>query len=89
MKELKDRIGERIAFVAELHGETEVMSATLRGVENGGIWIERQDFTDSLLEKFNVPHAEVVPVVFLPYHMLVMIFDVIEGTALSRKSYGV
>jgi len=42
----------------------------LPGIELHGIWIESQDFTNQLMEKFHFSSSRTTPIVFVPFrHM--------------------
>jgi hypothetical protein len=60
----------------------------LCGVEAGGIWVENQELTDSVLATLNEAALPVQPVFFVPYSSIVWAVAVIEGQSLSAEKLG-
>ena len=60
----------------------------LHGIEQGGIWVENQELTDSVLETVNVTTLPMQPVFFVPYTSIVWAVAVIEGQSLSAEKLG-
>jgi hypothetical protein len=60
----------------------------LHGVEQGGIWVENQELTDSILETVNEAALPVQPIFFVPYSSIAWAVAVIEGQSLSAEKLG-
>ena len=62
---LASMIGEVIIVRVPLLDADGVMPAKLHGIEAQGIWIESQDFTNQLMEKFRFASSRTIPLVFV------------------------
>jgi hypothetical protein len=60
----------------------------LCGVERGGIWVENQELTDTILETLNESALPVQPIFFVPYSSIVWAVAAIEGQSLSAEKLG-
>ena len=60
----------------------------LHGVEHGGIWVENQELTDSVLKVLNAATLPLQPVFFVPYSSILWAFSLTEGQSLSAGKLG-
>lgn len=60
----------------------------LHGIEQGGIWVENQELTDSVLSALNVATLPVRPIFFVPYASIVWAATLTEGQSLSAEKFG-
>jgi hypothetical protein len=61
----------------------------LVGVESGGIWIESQDFTNTMLQTIGTATAPNSPVFFLPYSEIAVAIATVAGPSLNERAFGV
>jgi hypothetical protein len=57
-------------------------------VEDTGIWIENQKWTNDAFEKMNVPATGRRATFFYPYAAIHAIFVTVPGTSLPEKAFG-
>jgi hypothetical protein len=60
----------------------------LHGIELHGIWIESQDFTNQLMEKFRFSSSRTTPLVFVPFDKVDFIVAPLDSLSLSEPSFG-
>jgi hypothetical protein len=60
----------------------------LHGIETHGIWIESQDFTNELMEKFQFSSSRTTPLVFVPFDKLDFIIAALDSLSLSEPAFG-
>jgi hypothetical protein len=58
------------------------------GVEAGGVWIESQEITNTLLQMLKVSSAPKRPLFFFPYHQITLAMYAMPGTSLDEKAFG-
>ncbi|MGH9735807.1 MAG: hypothetical protein ACRD8A_14600 [Candidatus Acidiferrales bacterium] len=63
----KKLVGEDIALVSPLLGSDAPEKVRVHGVDYGGIWIESQKVTDSLLQSTQQTMSENTPLIFVPF----------------------
>ena len=61
----------------------------LHGVEAGGLWIESQTLTNSILQTLGIPSAPKTLVLFVPFHQILGGVAGAEGPSLDEKAFGV
>ena len=61
----------------------------LHGIEVQGIWIESQDLTNQLMDKFNCSSSRTTPLVFVPFDKLDFIIAAIDSLSLSEPAFGI
>jgi hypothetical protein len=60
----------------------------LHGIETHGIWIESQDFTNELMERFRFSSSRTTPLVFVPFDKVDFIIASLDSLSLSERSFG-
>jgi hypothetical protein len=87
--QFSELVGERILLVApKLLGETTIQEVKLIGVEAGGLWIESQFITNSLLQSIGKAASPKTMVVFVPYQEITFAMTSIDGPSLDEKAFG-
>jgi hypothetical protein len=85
---LKHLIGQEVlAVILPIH-QTELQEVRLLGVELGGIWIESEVMTQSVLRNIGAATGK-TPLFFVPYAQIKFLMGVSEKIALSESSFGV
>jgi hypothetical protein len=85
---LNDYIDKSIMIQILGYGDSPI-TARLRGVETGGIWIENQDITNQILTAAGRLQSAQTPVLFFPYSQVLFALGTIPGVALNEASLGV
>ena len=88
MRDLASLIGEVIVARIPLLDPDGMMLVKLHGVEAHGIWIESQDFTNQLMEKFHFSSSRTTPLVFVPFDKVDFIIGSLDSLSLSEPSFG-
>lgn len=83
---LKEYLNKPIRLLITFSEQRYPMTVILRGVENGGIWVESQELTEGMLELVRLKAAPKTPVLFLPYSSIACAIASIETPALSDKA---
>jgi hypothetical protein len=60
----------------------------LHGVESNGIWVESQDFTEAMMQKFKLATSTTTLLLFIPYHAIEYIVGSINVMSLSESALG-
>jgi hypothetical protein len=81
-------IGEVIIVRIPLLDEG-MMLVKLHGTEAHGVWIESQDFTNRLMEKFQLSSSRTTPIVFVPFDKVDFIVAALNSISLSERAFGV
>lgn len=89
MPDLKSMVGKEIAALVPLLHKTVFQRLKLHGVEQGGIWIESQKFTDEMLAGFGISSAPKTLIFFLPWTQVVTIWGSLDVPSLSETGFGV
>ena len=89
MRTLQNMIGEVIMARIPLLDVDGMMLVKLHGVEANGLWIESQDLTNQLMEKFQVSSSRTTPLVFIPLDKVDFIIASLESLALSESAFGI
>ena len=89
MKSLKELQGSTISILLPDLDETALQEVTLRLVEDSGLWIESQTFTNMVLGKIGLPASSKTPVLFVPWHRITTILQQADGASLHETSFGV
>jgi hypothetical protein len=88
MRTLKSMVGEMIiARIATLDPE-EMSLVRLHSVDANGIWIESQDFTDTLMKKCHLASSVTTPVLFVPFARIEFILGSVRALTLSETAFG-
>ena len=88
MRSLASMIGEIIIVRIPLLDAERMILVKLHGIELHGIWIESQDFTNHLMEKFHFSSSRTTPIVFVPFVKLDFIIASLDSLSLSESSFG-
>jgi hypothetical protein len=67
MPDLRSMIGDDIVALMPIWDKLKLQEVKLLGVEECGIWIESQKFTDRFLEKLQVSSAPKSMAFFMPF----------------------
>lgn len=86
LKTLDKLVGETIVILAPQFDPTLYYRVKLHAVENGGIWIESQDFTTQILSHFKATIAPKTLVFFLPFSQISHILGAIDVPAVSERA---
>ena len=89
MRTLQSMIGEVIIARIPLLDADGMMLLKLHGVETNGIWVESQDFTNELMEKFHFFSSRTTPLVFLPFDKIDFIIASLDSLSLSERAFGI
>jgi hypothetical protein len=88
MLDLKTLEGSIItAIVRPFHAQL-AQNYKLHRVEQYGIWVESQDYTDSLLASAGRAVAPKTFVAFVPWNEVSVVYGSIPEASLSEKSFG-
>jgi hypothetical protein len=88
MRSLASMIGEIIIVRIPLLDAERMILVKLNGIELQGIWIESQDFTNQLMEKFHFSSSRTTPIVFVPFVKVDFIIASLDSLSLSEPSFG-
>jgi hypothetical protein len=89
MRSLASMIGEVIIVRIPLLDAEGMTLVKLHGIEAHGIWIESQDVTNQLMEKFQFSSSRTTPLVFVPFEKVDFIIASLESLALSESAFGI
>jgi hypothetical protein len=89
MRNLATMIGEVIIARIPLFKADAMILVKLHGVESQGIWIESQDFTNDLMEKFKFFSSRTTPLVFVPFDKVDFIVASLDSLSLSEPAFGI
>jgi hypothetical protein len=79
-------IGETVVIISDvLDREKKPITVTIRGVESWGIWIEFQEFTDSILKLLGREILEATPTFFLPFSAISWAFVMRDVPSISSE----
>lgn len=88
MRTLASLIGEVIIVRIPLLDPERMSLVKLHGVETYGIWIESQEFTSELMEKFHFSISRTTPLVFVPFDKVDFIIAALDSLLLSEPAFG-
>ena len=60
----------------------------LHKIEDHGIWVENQEYTDKVCANLGVPATSHTFVAFVPWSEVTVIYRSVSGLALSEKEFG-
>jgi hypothetical protein len=66
-----------------------MMLVKLHGIEAHGVWVESQDFTNQLMEKFHFVSSRTTPLVFVPFDKVDFIIASRDSLSLSESGFGI
>jgi hypothetical protein len=85
--QFSELIGHTVPMVITTISATDLQEVVIHGVEQGGLWIESAEMTQSLLRGLNAPAGR-TPLFFVPFHEIKYAF-VGGELALNEKAFGV
>ena len=88
MRSLQSMIGEVVIARIPLLDADGVMLVKLHAVEANGLWVESQEFTNELMEKFQFSSSRTTPLVFVPFDEVDFIIAALESLSLSEPAFG-
>jgi hypothetical protein len=88
MRSLANMIGEVILVPIPLLDTDGMILVKLHGIEAQGIWIESQEFTNQLMEKFRFVSSRTTPLVFVPFDKVDFIIGSLDSLSLSESGFG-
>jgi hypothetical protein len=81
-------LGEVILVPIPLLDTDGMILVKLHGIEAQGIWIESQEFTNQLMEKFRFVSSRTTPLVFVPFDKVDFIIGSLDSLSLSESGFG-
>ena len=88
MRTLHNMIGEVIMARIPLLDTDGMMLVKLHGVEANGLWIESQDFTNELMQKFHCFSSRTTLLIFIPFGKIDFVLGSLESLSLSESAFG-
>lgn len=88
MRTLKNMVGEVIIARIRVLDEYDFSLVKLHGVDTNGIWIESQEFTESMMKKLKLTTSATTLVLFVPYHGIDFVVGSINSLCLSENALG-
>ena len=88
MRTLASMVGEVIVVRIPLLDDERMSLVKLHGIETYGIWIESQDFTNELMEKFQFSSSRTTPLVFVPFDKVDFIIAALDSLSPSEPAFG-
>jgi len=88
MRTLASMVGEVIIVRIPLLDPERMSLVKLHGTEAHGIWIESQDFTNELMEKFQFSSSRTTPLVFVPFDKVDFMIAALDSLSLSEPAFG-
>ena len=86
--QLNEMIGQAVFGLVPIIHKTTFQQLMLLGVEAGGIWVECQALTDTILKVAGVSSSPATPVFFLPFSQVSFLLVQGKGMSLSEKALG-
>lgn len=80
--------GQEIIVLIPMIHPTKVQAVKLLGVEAGGIWIESQDLTSTILRASGKSSANKVIGFFFPFAQITFAMASLEGVSLNEAAFG-
>lgn len=84
----EELIGRTVPILIPMIHPKILQEVVIRGVEHGGIWIESENMTQTMLQGLNLPASQ-TPLFFVPFHEIKYALCGGGTTALSEKAFGV
>ena len=88
MRTLKSMVGEIIMARIPALDKEEVVLVRLHMVEASGIWVESQDFTETVMSRCEIAASRTTVLMFVPFQGVDFILGSIDSIALSEKAFG-
>jgi len=88
VRALKNMVGEVIIAQIPVLDRQELSLVKLHGVDANGIWIESQEFTESMMKKLKLTTSVTTLVLFVPYPGIDFIVGSVDSLCLSERALG-
>ena len=88
MRSLKNMIGEMIILRAPVLAADEMSLVKLHGVDANGIWIESQEFSESMMKRLKFTTSATTLVLFVPYSGIDFVVGSVDSLCLSESALG-
>jgi len=88
VRTLKNMVGEVIIARIPVLDEYQLSLVKLHGVDSNGIWIESQEFTESMMNKFKFTASATTLLLFVPYAGIDFIVGSVNSLCLSERALG-
>ena len=89
MRTLANIVGEVIIARIPLLDAESLVLVKLHSIEADGIWIESQEFTNHLMQKFKLSSSRTTPLVFVPFARIDFILASLDSLSLSEPAFGI
>ena len=87
-KSLKTLVGEVIMARLPVLDKEDMVLVKLHKVEAAGIWVESQDFTETVMTKCKIVASRTTVLMFIPFHGIDYILGSIDSMSLSETAFG-
>lgn len=88
MRQLKTMVGEMIIVRIPILDPEEMSLVRLHGVDENGLWIESQTFTESMMKKYQIASSKTTPLIFVPFARIEFVLGSLRALALSESAFG-
>lgn len=88
MRPLKSMVGEIIMARIPALDKEDMVLVKLHKVETTGVWIESQDFTETVMSRCAIAASRTTVLMFVPFQGIDYILGSIDSIALSEKAFG-
>jgi hypothetical protein len=85
MKSLKELEGEIIPLLSPFFHQTSIQRVRLLKLEDAGMWVENQSWTNDALQKLGHSSSPKTMIVFLPWHQITCVIGSIDVPAFSDE----
>jgi hypothetical protein len=89
MRPLKSLVGEIIMARIPALDKEEIVLVKLHMVEATGVWIESQDYTETVMSRCKIAASRTTVLMFVPFAGVSFILGSIDSMSLSEKAFGV
>jgi hypothetical protein len=88
MPTLKNMVGETIMARIRALDKEDMVLVKLHKVEASGIWVESQDFTETVMSRCEIAASRTTVIMFIPFHGVDYILGSVDSMSLSEKAFG-
>lgn len=89
MPRLQDFVGQTIIALVPIFDPVVYQSLKLHEVEASGLWVENQEITNFMLEKYGLATTPKTMIFFLPFHEIRFVLGSLDVPSLGEKAFGV
>jgi len=75
-------VGKTVAMRIPAMKEEGPIMAIVHAIEESGLWVESEEYTQDALSVFGVPATSETPVLFIPFPQIVCIMDYLDVPAI-------